>query len=60
MPQKTLDPDGPRVSISPVLPAPWFAPGDIRKGLVAGATRSHTPGIWIDTERGVFYYQYTD
>ncbi|MEN6449717.1 MAG: hypothetical protein ABFC96_04420 [Thermoguttaceae bacterium] len=42
------------------LSAPWFDPQTIRKGLVAGETHSDTPSIWIDTQRGVFYYQYTD
>jgi hypothetical protein len=49
-----------RVSDMPELSAPWFAPDTIRKGLVAGANGSHTPAMWIDSERGVFYYQYTD
>jgi hypothetical protein len=42
------------------LSVPWFDPQSIRKGFVAGETHSHTPSIWIDAERGVFYYQYTD
>jgi hypothetical protein len=55
------DPDQPRVDTPPAgLPAPWFDPQSIRNGLVAGRTSSHTPAIWIDVERGIFYYQYHD
>jgi hypothetical protein len=42
------------------LSVPWFTPQTIRKGLVGGQSGSHQPLIWVDTERGVFYYQYRD
>ena len=42
------------------LPVPWFDPENINEGVEAGKRDSHTPKIWIDTARGVFYFQYTD
>ena len=42
------------------LPVPWFDPEKITVGVEAGKWESHTPRIWIDTARGVFYFQYTD
>ena len=42
------------------LSVPWFDPRSIKKGLVGGEGGSHQPLIWIDTEKGIFYYQYHD
>lgn len=42
------------------LSAPWFNPETIRTGLVAGQIGRHTPVVWIDTERCVLYYYYSD
>ena len=39
---------------------PWFDPENIQDGVEAGEWNSHRPKIWIDTARGVFYFQYTD
>ena len=39
---------------------PWFDPENIKNGVEAGKRSSHTPKIWIDTDRGAFYFQYTD
>ncbi len=49
----------------PVPPAPplnisWFDIHNIKKGFGAGAPGSHQPMIWIDAERNLFYYRYTD
>jgi hypothetical protein len=42
------------------LEVPWFDPENIQEGVEAGERGSHQPRIWIDTARGVFYFQYTD
>lgn len=39
---------------------PWFDPENIQEGVEAGGRGSHVPKIWIDTARGIFYFQYTD
>jgi len=38
----------------------WFDPQNIREGLAAGGGGSGIPMIWVDTERGVFYYELSD
>lgn len=38
----------------------WFDPHTIRKGVTAGGGGSGIPTIWVDTERGVFYYEVSD
>ena len=38
----------------------WFDPHSIRKGVSASGGGSGVPMIWVDTERGVFYYMLTD
>ncbi|MDY7011409.1 MAG: hypothetical protein SVV80_11765 [Planctomycetota bacterium] len=38
----------------------WFDVQNIRKGKIAGGGGSGVPMIWVDTERGVFYYRLTD
>jgi hypothetical protein len=42
------------------FPVPWFDPETIKEGVQAGRRESHVPKIWVDTARGVFYFQYTD
>ena len=39
---------------------PWFDPQSIRAGLVGGEEGGGQPVIWIDTNRGVFYYMCSD
>jgi hypothetical protein len=46
-----------RPVVSPELSAPWFDPNTIRSGLVGGVNEGDGPKIWIDTERGIFYFQ---
>lgn len=41
-------------------PTPWFDPGSIKKCLHVGRPGCSTPEIWIDREKGVFYYRLTD
>jgi len=50
----------PEVDRSTPLSLDWFSPESIKHGLVGGESNSHTPVIWIDTDKGVFYYQYSD
>lgn len=38
----------------------WFDIHNIKNGLLAGDSGSHQPMIWIDTDRNIFYYRYTD
>ena len=42
------------------LSLPWFDPQSIKTGLVGGERGSHQPSIWIDAEKGIFYYHYSD
>ena len=39
---------------------PWFDPQSIKTGFVGGERGSHQPSIWIDAEKGIFYYHYSD
>jgi hypothetical protein len=41
-------------------PTAWFDPDKITHGVYAGENASHKPEIWIDLERGVFYFRETD
>lgn len=45
---------------SPPLNVTWFDVHKIKKGFVGGAFGSHQPTIWIDADRGILYYRYTD
>lgn len=47
-------------AMPPELSIPWFNPGSITEGLEGGGAGSHEPKVWIDTTRGVFYYQLQD
>ena len=49
-----------RVDAGNLKPAPWFAPDTITNGIYAGTNWSHTPQIWVDLEKGVFYFKETD
>lgn len=42
------------------LSVAWFDPESIAEGLEGGGTGSHEPKVWIDTRRGIFYYQLHD
>jgi hypothetical protein len=42
------------------LVTPWFHPEQIKKGQIGGELGSFTPQVWIDTDKGVFYYRYED
>jgi hypothetical protein len=48
-----------RTSPHPSAPA-WFDPQTIQTGLHYRGHGSGYPDIWIDTQRGIFYYQLTD
>jgi hypothetical protein len=37
-------------------PTPWFDVDKITNGIFAGKNDSRTPEIWVDLDRGVFYY----
>lgn len=50
----------PTILAQPPLNITWFDIDNIRNGVVTGEVGSHQPRIWIDTERGVFYYIVTD
>lgn len=39
---------------------PWFDVNKIRHGIYTGKASSHTPEIWVDTDRGIFYFYETD
>lgn len=43
-----------------VSQASWFDSDAIQKGEACGDGHSHTPEIFVDLERGVFYYRCTD
>jgi len=38
----------------------WFHPGTIKNGLFLGERGPYVPQIWIDKERGLFYYKEAD
>ncbi len=42
------------------LAVPWFNPEQIHTGLESGFAGSYQPKVWIDTERGILYYQLRD
>ena len=48
------------VASTPHLETEWFDIQAIRHGVVGGSGPSHSPKVWIDTDRGVFYYKQTD
>jgi hypothetical protein len=58
----------PRVSVTNVDyvnaggldPVPWFTPHTITHGLFTGTNSSHTPEIWVDLDKGIFYFKETD
>lgn len=41
-------------------PASWFDPNKITRGVYAGENSSHKPEIWIDLDRGIFYFREID
>ena len=58
----------PRVQVTHVDPvgagwldrASWFDPDKITRGIYAGDSSSHKPEIWIDLDRGIFYFREND
>lgn len=50
----------PRKYICEEMPTPWFTPETIQTGMKGGEAGSHQPEIWIDSDRGVFYYLLRD
>jgi hypothetical protein len=58
----------PRVAVTNVAPVDagfltptrWFNPDKITHGIYAGVWGSHTPQIWVDWDKGVFYFRETD
>jgi|SRR5882672_3461584 len=42
------------------LVVPWFNPDQIGVGLETGFAGSYEQKVWIDTERGIFYYRLCD
>ncbi len=43
-----------------LAPAPWFTPETITRGVYTGESSSHAPQIWVDLDRGIFYFKVTD
>ena len=58
----------PRIQVAYVAPvgagrlerASWFDPEKITRGIYTGDGSSHKPQIWIDLDRGIFYFQEMD
>lgn len=57
-----------RVSVTNIEPvdtgfienASWFNPHRITRGIHVGESGSHVPQIWVDLDRGTFYFRLTD
>ncbi|MDI1311841.1 hypothetical protein [Prosthecobacter sp.] len=45
---------------STLKPTPWFALGTLKRGLHVGKPGCSVPEIWIDQEKGIFYFRETD
>jgi hypothetical protein len=45
---------------SPSLDLSWFDVESIRNGVKTDGGSSHVATVWVDTDRGVFYYMVTD
>jgi hypothetical protein len=58
----------PRVTVTKVepvdagflTPTSWFTPDKIKQGIHVGEGGGHVPQIWVDLERGTFYFRETD
>ena len=58
----------PRVQVTQVAPigagwldrASWFDPDKITRGIYTGEGSSHKPEIWVDLDRGIFYFREND
>jgi len=48
------------VDTGSIKSAPWFAPNMITNGIYTGENGSHTPEIWVDLDKGRFYFKETD
>jgi len=67
----TAPASGPAPSLAPIATPPspvhssnldvsWFDVQNIREGVTSGGGGSHVPVVWVDANRGVFYYRMTD
>ena len=43
-----------------LTPTHWFTPETITRGIYTGEDSSHKPQIWVDLEKGTFYFKATD
>lgn len=59
-PNKIASPPQPVRSSSREFDVGWFDIQNIRNGVTAGRGFSSDPQVWVDTNRGVFYYRITD
>jgi hypothetical protein len=58
----------PRVTVTHVepvnagflTPTSWFTPDKIKHGIHVGEGGGHVPQIWVDLDRGTFYFRETD
>ncbi|MPN05732.1 hypothetical protein SDC9_152985 [bioreactor metagenome] len=58
----------PRVTVTNVepvdagflTPTAWFTPDEITHGIHVGEDGSHVPQIWVDSDKGTFYFRETD
>lgn len=48
------------VENSMLKPTPWFNPRTLKRGLHVGKSGCSVPEIWIDQEKGIFYFRETD
>jgi hypothetical protein len=57
---KIEGPSKERAFTSPHFRSEWFDPESIATGFSGGARGHRSPKVWVDTDRGVFYYLVTD
>jgi hypothetical protein len=43
-----------------LTPTAWFTPDKITHGIHVGEGGSHVPQIWVDSDKGTFYFRETD
>jgi hypothetical protein len=49
-----------RVDAGFLTPTSWFTPDKITHGVHVGKGGGHVPQIWVDSDRGTFYFRETD
>jgi len=49
-----------RVDAGYLSPTPWFTPDRIKHGVHVGENGGHVPQIWVDLDKGTFYFRETD